>query len=192
MKGRIKKSARISKREMRQRAMVISEELARGSEASHELIQMLVPLGLAAVGEQLSTEELFPYAVEGAIKMGIKPTMAAKRGTVASWLESVRQNMAVVWGKVTGKPGSFKAQDLVDLAFGIAQMENPESAGAMRDALRGTNEADAGAAFGLVVNAVITPKSLALGLKKLSQRMAQKPPTMRSGEAIPNIDLIQS
>ena len=92
---------------------------------------------VAAVGEQLSTEELFPYAVEGAIKLGIKPSMAAKRGTVASWLESVRQNMAVVWGKVTGQPGNFKTQDLVDLAFGIAQMENPKRAGAVRDALAG-------------------------------------------------------
>jgi hypothetical protein len=81
-----------------------------------------------AVGEELSTQELFPYAVEAAIRMGIKPSLQAKRGTVASWLESVRQSLKTVWGKITGKPDTFKAQDLVDLAFGIAQMENPENA----------------------------------------------------------------
>jgi hypothetical protein len=80
-----------------------------------------------AAGQELSNQELFPYAVEGALKMGIKPSMAAKRGTVAHWLESVRQHLKVVWDKITAKPGDFKAQDLVNLAFGIAQMENPDS-----------------------------------------------------------------
>lgn len=83
---------------------------------------------VAAVGNHLSSQELFPYAVEAALKMGIQPSMAAKKGTVARWLESVRQNMQQVWGKITGKPESFKTQDLVDLAFGIAQRENPAHA----------------------------------------------------------------
>lgn len=83
-----------------------------------------------AVGQELSTQELFPYAVEAAIRMGVKPSLQAKRGTVANWLESVRQSLKTVWGKITGKPDTFRAQDLVDLAFGIAQMENA-------DALRG-------------------------------------------------------
>lgn len=80
-----------------------------------------------AVGLELSNQELFPYAVEAAIKMGIKPDMQASRGTVARWLESVRQSLKVVWGKITGKPETFKAQDMVNLAFGIAQMENPDN-----------------------------------------------------------------
>lgn len=88
-----------------------------------------------AVGQELSTQELFPYAVEAAIKIGVKPSMQASRGTAARWLESVRQNLKMVWAKITGKPETFKAQDLVDLAFGIAQMENPESAQALRGAL---------------------------------------------------------
>jgi len=87
-----------------------------------------------AVGEELSTQELFPYAVEGAIKQGIKPSLQAKRGTVANWLESVRQSLKSVWGRITGKPETFRAQDLVDLSFGIAQMEDPENA-ALRGAL---------------------------------------------------------
>jgi len=84
-----------------------------------------------AVGMELSSQEMFPYAVEAAIKMGIKPSVAAKKGTVARWLASVKYAMQQAWGKITGKPETFKTQDLVDLAFGIAQMENPESAAAM-------------------------------------------------------------
>lgn len=94
-----------------------------------------------AVGMELSSQEMFPYAVEAAIKMGVKPSLIAKKGTVARWLGSVKYAMQQAWGKVTGKPETFKTQDLVGLAFGIAQMENPESAAAMGDALRGTNEA---------------------------------------------------
>jgi hypothetical protein len=84
-----------------------------------------------AVGTELSSQEMFPYAVEAAIKMGVKPSLIAKKGTVARWLGSVKYAMQQAWGKVTGKPETFKTQDLVDLAFGIAQMENPESAAAM-------------------------------------------------------------
>jgi len=84
-----------------------------------------------AVGTELSSQEMFPYAVEAAIKMGVKPSLIAKNGTVARWLGSVKYAMQQAWGKVTGRPETFKTQDLVDLAFGIAQMENPESAAAM-------------------------------------------------------------
>lgn len=97
-----------------------------------------------AVGQELSTQELFPYAVEAAIRMGIKPSLQAKRGTVANWLESVRQSLKSVWGRITGKPETFKAQDLVDLAFGIAQMENPEEADVLRGALDGQAAETAG------------------------------------------------
>ena len=86
-----------------------------------------------AVGLELSNQELFPYAVEAALKMGIKPDLAAGRGTVARWLESVRQNLKVVWSKITGKLETFKAQDMVNLAFGIAQMENPENSAYIKD-----------------------------------------------------------
>ena len=75
-------------------------------------------------GEKLSSQEMFPYAVEAALKFGIKPSMMAKQGTVARWLESVRQNLKAVWGKITDKPETFKAQDMVDLAYAIAQREN--------------------------------------------------------------------
>lgn len=85
---------------------------------------------------KLSGQEMFPYAVEAAIKMGIKPSLIAKKGTVARWLGSVKYAMQQAWSKVTGRPETFKMQDLVDLAFGIAQRENPEHAGAIKGAIR--------------------------------------------------------
>ena len=41
-----------------------------------------------------------------------------------------------VWSKIVGKPESFNAQDLVNLAFGIAQRENPEHARELDGAAR--------------------------------------------------------
>lgn len=84
-----------------------------------------------AVGLELSSQELFPYSVEAAVKMGVKPNAVARQGTVARWLSAVKLAMQQAWDKVTGKPEAFKTQDLVDLAFGIAQRENPASARAM-------------------------------------------------------------
>jgi hypothetical protein len=120
-----------------------------------------------AAGQELSNQELFPYAVEGALKMGIKPSMAAKRGTVAHWLESVRQHLKVVWDKITAKPGDFKAQDLVNLAFGIAQMENPES----RAKIEGfASEKDAGLkAFSKLDDIYALPKSESTDLEQIAR-----------------------
>lgn len=78
-----------------------------------------------AVGEQLSSQEMFPYAVEAALKMGLQPSKKAKAGTVSRWLNDVQTAMKTAWDKVTGKPEAFGTQDLVNLAYGIAQMENP-------------------------------------------------------------------
>jgi hypothetical protein len=78
-----------------------------------------------AVGVKLASQEMFPYAVEAALKMGVKPSKKAKTGTVTRWLADVQTAMKDAWGKVTGKPETFEVQDLVNLAYGIAQMENP-------------------------------------------------------------------
>lgn len=56
MRVRVKKAVRISKQAMRQEAMIRAEELAGSSEVRYELIQLLLPLGLAAVGEQMQRE----------------------------------------------------------------------------------------------------------------------------------------
>lgn len=76
-----------------------------------------------AVGFELSNEELFPYMVEEAILLGIKPNAMAAQGTVAKWLAQVKQALRDVWAKLTGKPELFNAQDMVDLAYAIAQRE---------------------------------------------------------------------
>ncbi|MCS4292736.1 hypothetical protein M2375_000942 [Comamonas sp. BIGb0152] len=90
-------------------------------------VQSSMPDG--AQQQQYSSQELFPYAVQVALEMGVRPNLLAKPGTVARWLGQVRAALRQVWAKITGKPGQFEAQDMVNLAFGIAQRENPEHAG---------------------------------------------------------------
>ncbi|TQL87450.1 LPD38 domain-containing protein [Delftia sp. HK171] len=82
-----------------------------------------------ASGPELSTQELFPYAVQVAVEMGVRPSPLAKPGTVARWLDQVRKALRQVWAKITGNRSDFASQDLVNLAFGIAQRENPAFAG---------------------------------------------------------------
>lgn len=77
-----------------------------------------------ASGPELSTQELFPYAVQVALEMGVRPNAVAPQGTVERWLGQVRAALRTVWEKITRKPELFKSQDLVNLAFGIAQREN--------------------------------------------------------------------
>lgn len=82
-----------------------------------------------ASGPELSTQELFPYAVQVALEMGVRPSPLAKPGSVARWLDQVRKALRQVWAKITGNRSDFASQDLVNLAFGIAQRENPAFAG---------------------------------------------------------------
>lgn len=82
-----------------------------------------------ASGPELSTQELFPYAVQVALEMGVRPSPLAKPGTVARWLDQVRKVLRQVWAKIAGSRSDFASQDLVNLAFGIAQRENPAFAG---------------------------------------------------------------
>ena len=56
MKGSIRRRIKISKKEIRRRALAVAEQISSESNSRYELIQMLVPLGLAAVGEQLQRE----------------------------------------------------------------------------------------------------------------------------------------
>lgn len=91
----------------------------------------------ADVGEY-SSQELFPYAVQVALELGVKPNAFSRPGTVAKWLAQVKLALRDVWKKVTGTArgeATFKSQDLVNLAFGIAQRENPAHAGELDGAL---------------------------------------------------------
>lgn len=78
-----------------------------------------------------AAQELFPYAVQVALEMGVRPNAVAPQGTVERWLGQVRAALRTVWDKITRKPELFKSQDLVNLAFGIAQRENPAYAGGL-------------------------------------------------------------
>ena len=70
-----------------------------------------------------SSEELFPYAVQVAMELGLQPTALMPANSVQGWLARVRASLQTVLGKLTGNPQAFDGQDLVDLAFGIAQRE---------------------------------------------------------------------
>jgi hypothetical protein len=94
-----------------------------------------------ASGPELSNQELFPYAVQVALEMGVRPNALAPQGTVARWLGQVRAALRTVWEKIVRKPDSFKSQDLVNLAFGIAQRENPAYAGGL-DGVVGRSDAE--------------------------------------------------
>ena len=118
---------------------VISTWANADPESDERLIYNYAASKVRAVGESLSSQELFPYAVEGALKAGYKPNAMARHCSVQKWLAGVIQSMKEVWGKITGKPDTFKVQDLVDLAFAIAQRENPANASISLDA--GQNDA---------------------------------------------------
>ncbi|MBB6564120.1 hypothetical protein HNP48_006846 [Acidovorax soli] len=72
-----------------------------------------------------SSEELFPYAVQVAMELGVQPTALMPNNSVQGWLARVRASLKDVLGKLTGNPQAFDGQDLVDLAFAVVQRENP-------------------------------------------------------------------
>jgi hypothetical protein len=82
-----------------------------------------------------SSQELFPYAVQVALELGVRPNALAPRGTVAQWLGQVKAMVREVWKKIAGGKADFNSLDLVNLAFGIAQRENPEHAGELDGAI---------------------------------------------------------
>jgi len=88
-----------------------------------------------------SSEELFPYAVQVAMELGVQPTALMPANSVQGWLARVRASLQALLGKLTGNPQAFDGQDLVDLAFGIAQRERStrdDTSGAATDLVHGT------------------------------------------------------
>nr|WP_312375030.1 LPD38 domain-containing protein [Delftia acidovorans] len=96
-----------------------------------------------ADAQAYSSQELFPYAVQVALEMGVRPNALAKPGTVARWLDQVRKVLRQVWAKIAGSRSDFGSQDLVNLAFGIAQRENPAHTGELDGAIASTAESSA-------------------------------------------------
>lgn len=98
-----------------------------------------------------SSQELFPYAVQVALEMGVRPSPLAKPGTVARWLDQVRKALRQVWVKIAGSRADFNSQDLVNLAFGIAQRENPALAGGLDGAIAPATNRDSARAAQSVI-----------------------------------------
>lgn len=86
-------------------------------------------LGAAQTDLEHSSHELFPYAVEVALRIGVKPQREAPKGSARAWLGQVRDTLGAVWAKISGKPKEMTTQDLVTLAYGIAQRESPDHQG---------------------------------------------------------------
>ena len=81
-------------------------------------------------------EELFAYAVESAINMGIQPSVHALPHSTERWLASVVSSIERIGEKLTGKSlAALSSQDIVDLAYALAQMETPAHAAVIREAL---------------------------------------------------------
>ncbi|MDZ7865087.1 hypothetical protein [Acidovorax sp.] len=80
-----------------------------------------------------SSEELFPYAVQVAMELGVEPSSMRPVTSVQGWLARALETLSRVWTTLSNRPDLFDSQDLVDLAFAIAQQENP----ALADGLEG-------------------------------------------------------
>ena len=80
-------------------------------------------------------EELFAYAVESAITMGIRPSADALPHSAQAWLAEVISSIERVAHKLTGQvQSSLTTQDLVDLAYALAQLETPSQSKVIRQA----------------------------------------------------------
>jgi hypothetical protein len=68
--------------------------------------------------------EIIPYAIEEAEKLGILPDLNAPAGTVARWLATVKQLVSKVIARLfTGKVPDLTVQDLSAIARGAAGLE---------------------------------------------------------------------
>ncbi|MBY0463443.1 MAG: hypothetical protein K2W33_00715, partial [Burkholderiales bacterium] len=96
-----------------------------------------VRVSTARVASSLHDEEFFAYAVEEAVKLGVKPSAAALVDSAEAWLQQVvdtleRTLLAATESSQVGRLGvsSFpeNLQQLVDLAYAMAQLESPARA----------------------------------------------------------------
>lgn len=85
-------------------------------------------------------DELFAYAVEEAVKMGIKPSADASNYSAEKWLQTVVESIERVQRKLTGNDAvKLDLQDVVDLSYALAQLETPAHTKAIRRALDKAN-----------------------------------------------------
>lgn len=81
-------------------------------------------------------EELFAYAVEEAVDRGIKPTAMATENSAEHWLNAVVTSLFEMTSRMTNAAApALTSQDVVDFAYALAQLERPEHAYRVREAL---------------------------------------------------------
>lgn len=68
-------------------------------------------------------DEIIAYAVEEAVKAGVQPTAAVNRTAVHNWLKMVVDAFKKALGAFGINPTDLKAGDLVNFAYGCAQLE---------------------------------------------------------------------
>ena len=91
----------------------------------------------AGVSGPVADEELFAYAVEEAVAMGVQPSAMAHEGSAEAWLQAVVQSIQRVADKLIGNSlAQLGGQDLVDLAYALAQVERPELGAVVAQALQ--------------------------------------------------------
>lgn len=75
----------------------------------------------------LADDELFAFAVEEAVSRGVRPTAAALEGSAQHWLGEVEASVRRVGEKLAGNDlAQLDGQDLVDLAYALAQLDSQE------------------------------------------------------------------
>src|SRR3989344_5316262 len=81
-------------------------------------------------------EELFAYAVEEAVAAGVRPTLEGREGSAEQWLGDVVATLRGAIFQITqGAAPELDAQQIVDLAYALAQMESPDRARGIMEAL---------------------------------------------------------
>ena len=101
-------------------------------------------------------EELFAYSVEEAVRRGIMPSASAHPESAEAWLDDVAGMLQGLVQQMLGRPVSVisSPQDLVDLAYALAQIENtgrmqrvlqrlsPQEQAVLREMVEGANLAN--------------------------------------------------
>lgn len=91
----------------------------------------------AGVTGDVFDEELFAYAVEEAVKMGIQPSAAAASGSAEQWLDAVVTSIRLIGEKLTGQVlAPLTLQEVVDLSYALAQLESPNQGQKIRAAFK--------------------------------------------------------
>lgn len=71
-------------------------------------------------------EEFFAYSVEEAVRLGVKPNLAAIEDSAEQWLGDVVVTLQSVIFQSTQSMVNLDAQQIVNLAYALAQLENPD------------------------------------------------------------------